>query len=173
MHILYAHKIYARIRSLVILLNGYIWLIVAVRVHVLFTRCMSSWLSLRTPLILILTSSIWTLCFFNFEILYSTYCLTRNTIELYPTILKFFNRNEYRLVVNLAISNISGHWLKIKKLLKKYGKTAVNLHWSSARGTIETTHSIAKYHWVRCLDCASQWSPLQIHYRISLITFYF
>ena len=58
------------ILALVILLNGYIWLIVAVRLHVLFTRCMSSWLSLR------LTSSIRTVCFFNFEILYSTYCLS-------------------------------------------------------------------------------------------------
>ena len=49
-------------------------------------------------------------------------------------------------MLNLIISNISGHWLKIKKLVKKYGKTSVNLQRISTRVAIETTHSIAKYH---------------------------
>ena len=43
--------------------------------------------------------------------------------------------------LTVIISNISGHWLKIKKLLKKYGKwDAVNLQLTSLESAIETTH---------------------------------
>ena len=34
-------------------------------------------------------------------------------------------------------------------------KSAVSLQLTSMGSAIETTHSIAKYHRVRCLDCAS------------------
>ena len=45
--------------------------------------------------------------------------------------------------IKLNYIKISGHWLKIKKLLKKYGsEIAVNLQWTSLGSAIETTHSI-------------------------------
>ena len=79
--------------------------------------------------------------------------LTRNTIELYPTIFKNVNRNRWRLVLNLIILNISTHWLKIKKLLKKYDcEIAVNLIWTSLKSAIETTHWMVFSNRMRCLD---------------------
>ena len=89
--------------------------------------------------------------------------LTRNTIELYSTIFKIFNKNRWRLVLNLIILNISGYWLKIIKLLKKYDSEI-------AGSTIETTHSMVFRNRMRCLETSA--NSLQF-YRISLITFLF
>ena len=54
--------------------------------------------------------------------------LTSNIIELYQTIFKNFNGNRWRLVLNLIILNISGHWLKNKKVIEEFSsEIAVNL----------------------------------------------
>ena len=85
--------------------------------------------------------------------------LTSNTIELYPTIFKNFNRNRWRLVFNLIILNISGQWLKIKKLLKKYGsKVAVNLQWTSLGCAIETI----PFNGIFAIECVVSIAPLAV-----------
>ena len=86
----------------------------------------------------------------------SLFLLTRNTIELYPTIFKTFTRNRWRLVLNIVVSNISGHWLKIKKLLlKKYGsKNAVNLQWTSLGSAMRQ-----RTQWYFAIECVVSIAP--------------
>ena len=92
---------------------------------------------------------------------------SKSGVKIYPTLVI--------QGLNFVISNISGHWLKIKKLLKKYGKTAVNLHFSARRNrdnAFDCEIPLSALSRLRFL-MKSIATLLQFYYRISLITFYF
>ena len=52
----------------------------------------------------------------------------------------------------------------LKKSYKNKVKSAVNLQWTPMGSANEKMHSMVFCNQMRCLDCASHWSPLQIHY---------
>ena len=80
-----------------------------------------------------------------------TRILTRNTIELYPTIFKILIGidNEWR--ISIKSNKYYRPLAKNKKLLKKLDcEFALIVQWSSARGAIGTTHSMVMYFTIEC-----------------------